>query len=194
VPAAACAPKDQRGQTRPGLTGPGTCSAGAFEPQVPPVAPSITGAISNKNGKTKYGWYRDTVTVTFTCTAGSSPLTGPCPSPMVISTQGANQGGTVTITNQQGLTSSIKVALNIDKGLPKIAIKGVKKGQTYNKAKRVTCLATDSLSGPYVCQVTATGKLVKANTQVRVNYKATAVDRAGNISTKTAHYFYRRSA
>ncbi|HUR75262.1 MAG TPA: choice-of-anchor Q domain-containing protein [Sporichthya sp.] len=194
VPAAACAGTDQRGQTRPGLTAPNTCTAGAYEPQVPPVAPTISGLISSAHPGTKYGWYRDTVTVTFTCTPGSSPLTAPCPGPMVLSTQGANQGGTVTIANQQGLTSSIKVALNIDKGLPKIAIRGVKKGRTYPQARRVTCVATDSLSGPYVCQVTGTGKLVKGNTQVRVNYTATAVDRAGNIAVKKGHYFFLRTA
>ncbi len=184
--------KDQRGQTRPGLSGPTTCTAGAYEPQVPPVAPTITGKIASAAGKTKYGWYRDTVTVAFTCTAGSSSLTAPCPKPMVLSSSGANRGGTVTITNQQGLSASIKIALNIDKNKPTIAIKGVQKGKTYNAPRQVRCVAGDTLSGPYMCQVTATAKLIKGNRAVRIDYTATALDRAGNVRTKKGYYLYNR--
>jgi hypothetical protein len=190
---ATCAgtPTDQRGKPRPPTTG-AACSAGAFEPQPPPVAPTLQGVISSTHGATKFGWYRDTVTVTFTCTPGSSPLTAPCPSPMVLSTQGANQGGTVTITNGEGLSSSIQVSVNIDKGLPKIAIKGVRNGQTYSAPRKIRCVATDTLSGPYACQVTGTAKLITNNTQVRVKYSATAADKAGNIKTKKGFYIFNR--
>jgi hypothetical protein len=190
VPAASCSTTDQRGKPRPGLTAPGTCTAGAFEPQKPPVAPTIQGVISAAHGKTKYNWYRDTVTVTFTCTPGSAPLTKPCPAPMVLANSGANQGGVVTVTNGDGLSASINVSLNIDKGLPKIAIKGVKNKHTYDQPHKVTCVATDSVSGPYICQVTGTAKLVNNNTQVKVRYTATAADKAGNIKVKKGWYKY----
>jgi hypothetical protein len=111
---------------------------------------------------------------------------------MVISQQGANRGGTVTIANAEGLTASIKVALNVDRTKPKIKVKGVKKGKNYTKPRAVRCAATDSLSGPYICQVTGKAKLINRNRQVRVNYTATAVDKAGNVSTKKGYYTYNR--
>jgi hypothetical protein len=150
----------------------------------------VQGVVSAAHGRTKYNWYRDTVTVTFTCTAGSAPLTTPCPAPMVLTKSGANQGGVVTVTNGDGLSSSIRVSINIDRTSPTIRIKGVKKGKSYAKPKRVTCIADDRVSGPYACQVTGTAKLVNHNRSVKVRYTATAADKAGNVTVKKGWYTY----
>lgn len=192
VPAASCTVNvDQRGKARPGLNTP-ACAAGAFEPQVPPVAPTLSAVASSATARTAYGWYKDTVTVTFTCTPGSSPLTAPCPSPRVFASSGAAQGGVVTITNGEGLISSVRLTINVDKTKPTISIKGVKSGTTYSGPKQIRCAASDTFSGALNCSMTARGKGIKKNTQVKISYTAVAVDKAGNKTTKKGTYFYKR--
>lgn len=191
--ASSCTTTDQRGLPRPGRPGATTCAVGAFEPQGDAIAaPTITVAVSPAAPNVN-GWFRGNVTLDFTCTAGSKPLTGAgCPADRVLSSNGAGQGGTFTVTNGDGLTAGIRLTINIDKSGPKIDVKGAKKGKLYKKARQLRCAASDSLSGVLDCQLVAKAKLVKKNTRVKVSYTAVAIDKAGNKTTEKGKYYIAR--
>ena len=65
------------------------------------------------------------VTVTFTCTAGSSTVTN-CPAPQVVSSEGANQvvSSTVTDANEENLYSIIDIEMK--KMSKRLAEQGIK--------------------------------------------------------------------
>jgi len=74
----------------------------------PVVPPTITYALSptpNANG-----WNNSSVTVTFTCTAGTYAIAS-CTSPVVVSTPGANQTVTGTAKDTSGLTATATATL-----------------------------------------------------------------------------------
>lgn len=201
--------RDQRGLPRPGSSNP-KCTAGAYEPQgaptpppmppppppTPPTAgtpPTMRGVLSSAHPKTRFNWYRDTVVVTFTCSPGTDAIAY-CPPPLRFTSSGLNQGATVTARDAAGRTTSIRVSgINVDKTKPKITIKGVTNGKTYSSARqKIRCAAADTFSGVFDCKLTASAKVVKRGKQVQVKYKATAIDKAGNVSTKSGQYFYKR--
>jgi RHS repeat-associated protein len=88
-----------------------TFTVGAFVP------PSITASFSpsaNANG-----WNNSNVTVSFTCAPGSYSVQT-CTAPVLVSTEGANQAITGTVTDTAGNSNTAKIALNIGKTPPKI--------------------------------------------------------------------------
>ena len=145
--------------------------------------PTISGAATSSRPKTASGWYGAPVTVAFTCTAGALPLSGGCPAAVTLSTSGASQSVTRTVTDTGGTSASATVSgLNIDLVAPTVAIKGVKKGKTYPKKKKPTCVGSDALSGLASCTVTQKKKGSK------YVVTATATDKAGNVATTTLTY------
>ncbi|MGQ0626243.1 MAG: choice-of-anchor Q domain-containing protein, partial [Sporichthyaceae bacterium] len=97
VPIASCLASDQRVLPRPGFTGLVTCTAGAFEPQMPgnPSNPTITAVETSAVAKSAFGFYRADVRVTFTCTPGSTPGSGTivrCPAAVTFTANGLGQG------------------------------------------------------------------------------------------------------
>jgi len=119
----------------------------------PFVPPSITASASpsaNANG-----WNNTNVTVTFTCAAGSYPVQT-CTSPIVVSTAGANQVITGTVTDTAGNTNTAKVTLNIDLTPPVLTITSPANGATLTSSSlNVSGSVTDALSG--VAGVTCNG-------------------------------------
>lgn len=149
----------------------------------PAVAPTITAAVGSAGARTAAGWYAGPVTVSFTCTPGSAPLTTACPAPVVLSASAADQSVSRTVTNGAGLSATATVSdLDIDQVAPSVGIKGVKKGKTYPGKKKPKCQATDALSGVASCTVTQKKKGAK------YVVTATATDRAGNVATTTLTY------
>jgi hypothetical protein len=149
--------------------------------------PTITAKLTSAHAKTKYGWYRSPVKVTFTCTIGSSALAAACPSPVTLSGNGAAQSVTKTITDTDGGTATAVVSpINIDKTPPAVKITGAKSGHTYSKTRHLTCKATDKLSGVANCTIHKTH--TTHNGTKTVHYTATAKDKAGNTTTKKGHY------
>ncbi len=65
------------------------------------------------------GWSNTNVTVSFTCTASYAPITS-CPSQQVVSTEGANQVISGTVTDAAANSNTAKITLNIAKTPPKI--------------------------------------------------------------------------
>ncbi|MGQ0630605.1 MAG: choice-of-anchor Q domain-containing protein [Sporichthyaceae bacterium] len=199
VPVASCLPTDQRNLARPGFTGATTCTAGAFEPQMPtnPSNPTITATETSAIPKSAFGFYRSDVRVTFTCTPGATPGSGTiveCPSALTLSGNGLNQGGTFTTRDSLGRTASVMVAVGIDKNLPTLKFRGAKQGKTYNNPRDIRCIASDAISGlDGTCSLDETERRVGSKRQfVEVRYTSSAKDRAGNVRTKSGSYRYKR--
>jgi hypothetical protein len=140
--------------------------------------PSITATVSSKFPRTKFGWYRSPVTVTFVCTT-QSPLTMPCPGPVTLSHNGAGQSVTETITAANGGAASVTIKhINIDTVPPTVSVFGPKNGATYfGAAPAAHCAGHDALSGLASCT------LSQSRSGDKVTVTATATDRAGNVAT-----------
>lgn len=157
--------------------------------------PTIVASVASAHPETRAGWYRSPVTVTFTCTQGSAPLAAPgCPGPVTLSHQGAAQSVTRSIVATDGGTASVTVSpINIDLTDPTVRVEGATDGHTYSYAhrhRRLSCVATDRLSGIASCSVTKTH--VTHQHYRAVDYTAVARDKAGNTATMTGEYRTRR--
>ncbi len=130
------------------------------------------------------GWNNSNVTVSFVCTAGTAPIVT-CPSPIALSTEGANQTVSGTATDTAGNVATTSIVLNIDKTPPVISytISPPPNGNGINTTIPVTIsfICSDGLSGVANCpapiSVTAPGM-----NQV---FTGTVSDIAGNIATAT---------
>jgi Big-like domain-containing protein len=143
--------------------------------------PAITATESSAHHKTRYGWYRSRVTVTFHCTRGSAPLAS-CPPPVTRHHNGKGQSVSRTIHDLDGGTASVTVDLNIDKKKPKVHVTGVRPGSTHHEVVTLDCVAHDSLSGVANCTVHdhRAGSVV--------HFTVRALDKAGNRRTRHGHY------
>jgi fibronectin type 3 domain-containing protein len=107
------------------------------------IKPTITGTASTNS------WTNQNVTVTFSCadTNGSGVVT--CPSPVTVSTEGANQSVTRSVTDRAGNVESATVSnINIDRAIPTIdaPLFSINPKET-NQTTQVTASAADALSG-----------------------------------------------
>jgi hypothetical protein len=145
--------------------------------------PAIQGAVSSTVAKSAAGWYHAPVQVTFTCTAGQYPLAGACPTPVALSSSGAGQAASGSVSDTGGASGQTSVTgINIDLVAPTVKIKGVKKGKTYTKKKKPKCVGADALSGIASCTVAQKKKGSK------YVVTATATDKAGNVTTTKLSY------
>jgi hypothetical protein len=141
------------------------------------VNPTITAQVTSPYPESAAGWYRGQVDIAFTCTAGSSPLTSECPTPITLTKVGRNQSVTETISDADGGTASVTVTDNIDLGAPTITSVQPRKG---------TCHANDPVSGLKSCKVHKTRVIRHGVT--RVQWIAIATDNAGNVYKKYGVY------
>jgi Bacterial Ig-like domain (group 3) len=135
--------------------------------------PAVTTKAKSAHAKTKYGWYRSPVTVTFTCKAGSAPVV--CPKPATLRQQGKSGAVHAVIEASDGGRRSITVHFNVDTTKPTLRVTHVKNGHTYRHSPHPKCKATDGLSGVASCTITT------HKHGHRVDYTATAKDKAGNV-------------
>jgi hypothetical protein len=158
--------------------------------------PTITAAIVSAHPESAAFWYRNPVTVVFTCTPGSAPLSATgCPAPITLRTSGVAQSVTVSVTATDGGTASVtKSPINIDLSAPTaVHVHGVVQRATYSHAnghRHVTCSATDLLSGIASCTVSK-----RSNTTrhfVKVHYTLKATNNAGESTTVHGYYRYHR--
>lgn len=89
------------------------------QPAAPPTfAPHIVAHVTAAVPASASDWYRTPVTVSFTCSAGSSPVTT-CPAPMTLSANGRNQTVKGTAVAADGESASAVVSgINIDTTAP----------------------------------------------------------------------------
>jgi RHS repeat-associated protein len=167
--------------------------------EVLPIAntpPQITATVGP--GANANGWNNTPVTVTFTCHAGSAAITQ-CPSPAIVSTEGANQQISGTVTDQAGLNATATANVSIDLTAPSLSVTSPPNGAHLSSpALTVTGNVSDALSG----LATATCNSAAASVQsgaftcsltLTVGANAIAVqatDRAGNATTQTVNVTY----
>ena len=143
--------------------------------------PKITASVTGKPKKSKAGWYRGKVTVTFVCAASGSPLSTACPAPVVLKKNGADQEVTGTVQSANGGIGTVSVGgINIDHTKPRVSLTGVRASGHYPSAPKVGCKAVDKLSGVASCRVR---KHELAGSRIR--YTAVATDKAGNRSRRS---------
>ncbi len=147
--------------------------------------PVIKAKVTSAHPETRFGWYRSAVTITFTCQAGSAPLTAPCPGPVTLDRSGAGQSVSRTIHDTDGGLATVTVSpVNIDLKAPVVRVTGIKNGATYDAPgpSKLGCQASDSLSGlAGPCFLTVAGNAG------RIAWTATATDKAGNVARVSGH-------
>ena len=150
--------------------------------------PTVFARVTSAQPKSRSGWYRTPVTVSFTCTTSGATLTGPCPSPVRLALNGGAQHLARTIRAIDGGVATVNVSgINIDQSAPAVRVLGVRDRATYTAAPALTCRATDTLSGVASCRVTR--KAVAGRGTVKTyGYTAVAFDRAGNRTVRTGRY------
>lgn len=169
-----------------GATYSGNGDVASSEVSTARVDPTITATITSSVPKSAAGWYSTPVTVTFTCTPRGAALTAPCPAPVTLSADGADQSVTRTIAAVDGGEASVSVGdLDIDRTAPTVGLTRVRQNGIYifiGHVPPVECVATDALSGIESCTVT--------HTRNRSKWTSTAVafDKAGNKTTYAVTY------
>lgn len=132
-------------------------------------------------------WFTAPVKVHFTCAdAGSGIPATACPDDVVVSTNGAGQSVTGTVTDRAGNSQSVTVGgINLDVEAPVFESVSVADGAVYRfAAPAPACTATDAVSGVDSCVVVVTA-LADPGAWA---FTATAKDKAGNVSTRTGRY------
>jgi hypothetical protein len=148
-----------------------------------PTPPSITASVSPAaNSK---GWNNTSVTVTFSCAAGSNPL-ATCSSPVVVSAEGANQSVCGQAIDTAGLSSSVCPKVSLDLTPPSIAISTqplVNPNGWFTSPVSVTFACSDALSGVATCPPPQQFSADGANQSIT----GTATDNAGNTATPASY-------
>ena len=155
--------------------------------------PAIVAALSPAPNAS--GWNNSAVTVSFTCTAGSLPIAN-CPGSQTVSTEGAAQVVTGTVTDTAGDAAIASVSVNIDMTPSVIAVSAPADMTTLSQAAvTITGSASDALSG--AVQVTCggvtgtlSGSAFSCGVTLNVGLNlivVKATDAAGNVSASKLH-------
>ncbi len=147
-------------------------------------APTVRAHVSSMGRKSRFGWYRTPVTVSFTCATYGAELTTACPAPVTLSRSLAGQSVTRTVTaTDGGVGTAVVSGINIDRIAPRPSISGVRNGATYpGAAPKARCVSRDSVSGPASCALTTT------HSGDMFRYMVTTTDLAGNTATVRGSY------
>jgi hypothetical protein len=156
------------------------------------TAPAISSARSP--GPNVNGWNDEDVTVSFDCSDSLSGLEGACPSPVTVSSEGAGQSVTRSVSDKAGNSgAATESGISIDKTDPNVVVAGVQDGAEYvlGSAPVPSCTASDDLSGLAAAAHLALegGSPNGVGTFVAT---CSATDLAGNSAnaTKTYHVVY----
>ncbi len=143
---------------------------------LPTITPTVAPA-PNANG-----WHKSDVTITYACSDATSGIAS-CPTPVTVTTEGANQVISGTATDRAGNSATASVTLNIDKTAPTITAAASPQANASgwnNSDVTVTFTCADSLSGIATCPPPNTAATGDGANQV---ISGTAVDRAGNTAS-----------
>lgn len=146
------------------------------------IGPIVVAHVSSAVPK-HAGWYRGPVSVSFTCTPNNAPLASPCPPVQTLTRSGADQSVTVTVTGQDGGSTTVSVTgIDIDRHGPALRV--------IRHRRRLACRARDPLSGVASCVIV---RHVTTHGDLRVvRWRAVARDHAGNRRVKHGRFSYRR--
>ena len=143
------------------------------------TGPKITASITPQPNSN--GWNNSPVTVTFTCTAGAAPI-ATCPGSQTVSTAGANQTITGTVTDVAGLTNSAVSVINIGLTPPTILASVAptpNRAGWNNQPVTVTFACSDAVSDIAQCPSPVVVSTAGANQVV----SGTAINNAGYTAT-----------
>jgi hypothetical protein len=130
------------------------------------------------------GWNNTSVTVSFTCTQSTSPITG-CSSPQTVSTEGPNQVVTGTVTDAANNPNTAKVTLNIAKTPPtiKASLSPQPNANGWNKSPVTVSFTCTQTTAPLAtCPQAQTVSTEGANQSI----SGTVTDVAGNSASTSA--------
>lgn len=110
--------------------------------------PTLTGAATSApNGN---GWYRDHVTVAWTCADATSGIDGACPADSTIGGEGANLGATASVSDNAGNSTTTTVdGIQIDRTAPTTTagVPTLPDSGWYTAPVEVSLDGSDNLSG-----------------------------------------------
>jgi hypothetical protein len=124
------------------------------------------------------GWNNTTVTVSFTC---SGILLTPCPAPVSITSEGAKQQVSGTVSDISGDMVTVTLAINLDETPPTVTASRLPAANAtgWNNSNVVaTFIGADSLSGLAGC----TAPVTLSNEGRNQSASGTCTDVAGNVS------------
>ena len=134
-------------------------------------------------------WHNTAVTVSFTCDDPLFAIVGDCPAPVVLSTEGADQSVSRTVTTEGGLSLTPGVAdIDIDLTNPTVTYAGGKATYGVEETISITCTASDALSGiaSSTC-ANISGPATSFGLGVHT-FSASALDLAGNSGTGSVSF------
>jgi hypothetical protein len=153
----------------------------------PAVTPIVSGTLGNN------GWYTSNVSVTWSVTDAESAVstTSGC-GPASITADTSASGATFTCSaTSSGGTSSRSVTIRRDATPPAVAISSPNAGATYAQNQTVNAgfACGDALAGIATCSGTAAnGVAIDTASAGTKSFVVTAVDLAGNATTKSVSY------
>ena len=125
------------------------------------------------------GWHASNPTVSFTCSDIGSAVAS-CTSPFTVSTEGAGQVVTGTVTDLAGNTATVSETINLDKNLPVLSISSPASGITVaDPVINIVGQVTDSISA---VQLTANGVVVMPGSGGSFSHPVTLTEGANTIS------------
>jgi hypothetical protein len=128
------------------------------------VKPTITATVTSAIAPNAAGWYRTDPTVTFTCADTGGSGVASCSAPVTISTDGAAQTVSGTVTDNSGNTNIVFVTLKVDKTPPNGTMDTILGLFHLTLGGAIPGTASDNLSGVKKVVVTYTNALLGGTT------------------------------
>lgn len=151
--------------------------------------PTIAARLTSAEPKNKHGWWHTTVAVHFICNGAGSPIIGGCPLPARLTRSSADLTVTRTIRTAAGDTATVTLrGIKLDRTRPRVKLEGLRNhalhALRYGSRPRVSCAASDPVSGVRSCRVSTSVKPGPT-----ITYTATATSWAGVTQrvSKTIH-------
>jgi hypothetical protein len=160
-----------------------TSTAATVTVSIDRTAPTISGSPTTvANGK---GWYKDDVTIDWTCADALSGIVA-CPGNSVISTEGSNRSAEESVSDKAGNSASATVSgINLDKTDPTVTPAVAPAANTYgwhNANATVKFTGSDALSGIDGC----TGDVTVSTEGAGQSIPGTCTDNAGRKASASA--------
>jgi len=172
----------------PVLSSPGSVLIDYTPDMTPPLITAVEDPSPNGNG-----WNNADLTVTFSCSDNESGI-ATCPVPVVVTTEGAGQEVTGTAVDLAGNSSSVSLAINLDRTAPELMMPILVSQYPYLQNVLLNFGAQDALAGLDSSEATLNGLPVNSNDIISLNhvgpnvFTLSASDRAGNGSTQSLSF------
>ncbi|MBI4932966.1 MAG: pre-peptidase C-terminal domain-containing protein [Actinobacteria bacterium] len=161
----------------------GNCATGTVTLKVDYTAPVLT-LSTDRLGNT-FDWNNTPVRVLSTCGPDVSGIS--CPTPIVVSTNGAGQTVPVSVQDVAGnVTSKTSRVINIDQVPPTLTWNAPANGAIVNTFTRPTCSASDGLSGLNGACAVEVSEPVSLTGYNQYTATTLVADKAGNTSSLTS--------